>query len=103
MEGSSNELRVNYSYVTNVDFPVTLVGKTHILKTLQTSLGDFLAPATQVSMLLTGSDEAAAFDHFRTVSKRCVLLQHNGERLQDHVTVRNNLNFRTYLNTLDLQ
>jgi hypothetical protein len=87
-EGSSNEQRVGYANVTQLDFPVTFGGKTYTNKVVKTSLGEFLITATQLSMLLTGADDISAFDHFRTVSKRCTSLQHNGELLQDHVRVR---------------
>ena len=90
MEGSSDDMRLSYSHVIRVDFPITFGGKAHVLNILKTSPGDFLAPATQISMLLTdAADDTIAFEHFRTVSKRCPALQHNGEMLQDHVEVPN--------------
>ena len=89
MEGSSNAMRVGYADIAMLDFPVTFGGKTYTNKVIKTGLGDFLMTATQVGMLLTGADEAVAFDHFRTVSKRCLAIQHNGELLQDHIQVRN--------------
>ena len=89
MEGSSTDMRVGYADMSILDFPVTFNGKTYSTKVIKTGLGDFLMTATQVGMLLTGSDETVAFDHFRTVSKRCTALQHNGELLQEHIQVRN--------------
>lgn len=88
-EGSSNEQRICFTDILPLDFPVIFQGKTQVNKVLKTCHGEFLVPATQVSMLLTGADETAAFDHFRNVSKRIDSLQHNGEKLQDHIQVLN--------------
>ena len=90
MEESSTDIRLSYSHIARVNFPVNFGGKAHLLNILKTNFGDFLATATQISMLLTdAADDIAAFEHFRTVSKRCSALQHNGELLQDHLEVPN--------------
>lgn len=88
-EGSSNGLRVGYADITQLDFPLTFGGKAYTNKVVKTGLGDFLMTATQVGMLLTGADETVAFEHFRSVAKRCLSLQHDGELLQDHIQVPN--------------
>ncbi len=85
--GASDEPRIAYADISRIDYPATLGGKSHILKILKTSHGDFFVPATQVSMLLTEGNESTAFDHYRNVCVNCKSLKHNDEKLQDHVQV----------------
>ena len=55
-----------------------------------TCYGDFLVYMSSFSSILTATQNiGAAYDHFKKVSKRCAILQHNGILLIDQIEVLN--------------
>jgi hypothetical protein len=79
--------RTSLADLTVVELPLVFNGKQYKISVLKTCYGDFLVQASHCASVLFETEEAVASENFRTVSKRCELLQHNNERIEKHIEV----------------
>ncbi len=84
---ASVEHRISRANITKNELPVQFKGKTYTINTLNTSSGEFLVQASHCASILFGTEEAVSSENFRTVSKRCDVLQHQNKKLEDHLQV----------------
>jgi hypothetical protein len=84
---SSSKQRITNADLTEKNVPLSYLGNNYNLAVNGTCFGDFLVKAKHYAMLLTGAEEAAAYDHFRKVRERCPELKTSKCALKDHLEV----------------